>query len=365
MGRHAKGWTLRRRATSGVYLVRFSWGGRVVERSTGCRDRGEAEQAAARIYAQWIQRAPAKLARRAAGSLGEAVARWIVSIDATHDAGTLATWELYARAHWLTRWSGLHELTRETIEQYRDERLAAVLATTVRKELSALRIFLRWAEVDIPVPSIGKRTVGTRHTEPRRSTAPQLSPEQVAEILDALPEWSESRKVARFPIRARFVVAYETSLRPSTLDRLEVPRHYRKGAASLVITPDVDKARQGREVPLSARARSALSAVCPDAGLIFGRHDYREHLDAAARSVLPADVADRFCGAHFRSARITHLLEQTGNLPGVQHLAGHKLAATTSLYAKPSLRAAMDVIAAADAGMGMPKNRAPRRRAKK
>ena len=355
MARHAKGWTLRRRRPGGVYLVRFSHGGRLIERSTGCGDRLLAETAAARIYASVITRAPGRRSHRSAGSLEEAVARWIVSLTATHDPGTVATWKLYARAHWLSRWGWMHEITRSTVEQYRDERLGVVLATTVRKELSALRVFLRWAEVDVPVPSVGKRTLGQRYAVARRGTAPQLSPEDVAAILDALPERSTSRKVPTFPIRARFVVAYETSLRPSTLDRLRVPTHYRKGAASLLLTPDVDKGRHGREVPLSRRAREALDAVCPAEGLIFGAHDYREHLDAAARTVLPPETAERFCAAHFRSARITHLLEQTGNLPGVQHLAGHKLAATTSLYAKPSLRAALDVIAASD--LGMPKNR--------
>ena len=33
-------------------------------------------------------------------------------------------------------------------------------------------------------------------------------------------------KVTEFPIRARFIVAYETGLRPGTLDALSVPQHY-------------------------------------------------------------------------------------------------------------------------------------------
>jgi site-specific recombinase XerC len=62
--------------------------------------------------------------------------------------------------------------------------------------------------------------------------------------------------------------------------------------------------------------------------------------------VLPAAIADRFCGAHLRSAFITHALEKTGNLAGVQYLAGHKQAKTTGGYARPSFRAAEAALAA-------------------
>lgn len=344
MARHAKGWTLRRRTPGGVYLVRFTLHGRVVERSTGCRSRAEAEREAARIYAYAIANTPAPRARGAGGPLEEAVARWLVSLEATHDPGTLETWELYGRTHWLTRWRGVHELTAETLEAYRSDRLGSVSASTVRKELSALRIFLRWVGHPVMVPSVGKRTIGTAYEKPRRQTAPELSPEQIDALLDALPVRSTSRKVEGFPIRARFVVAYETSLRPSTLDRLETPKHYRRGASTMLISADIDKARFARELPLSVRARRELDTVCPESGLIFGAHDYRWHLERAAREALPADVAARFCGAHLRSARITHALERTGNLPGVQWMAGHKLLASTSVYAKPSLRAAFEVL---------------------
>ena len=346
MARHARGWTIRRRVAGGVYLVRFTWQGRIVERSTGESDRGKAEQAATRIYAHFIARAPAPRARAASGEFKGSVAQWLASLESTHDPGTCSTWELYAHTHWMPRWLGMHEVTREAIEAYRDARLQRVKAETVRKELSALRIFLRWAKIDVPVPSIGLRTVGRAHDQPRRGTAPQLSPEQIEALLVALPEWSTSKKVPPFPIQARFVVQYETSLRSSTLDGLTVPKHYRRGAASLLITPDIDKARFGRELPLTPRARQALDRVCPEKGLIFGRHDYREHIDEAAKDTLPGDVADRFSAPHLRSARITHALEKTGNLPGVQFLAGHKLLSSTSVYAKPSMRAAEDVVRA-------------------
>jgi site-specific recombinase XerC len=360
MGRHARGWTIRRRVAGGVYCVRFTHAGRVVERSTGTRDRVEAEKAAARIYAATLQSSPIRRPTRGAGgALEDLVGKWISSLSATHAATTLKTWEGYAAAQWIERWVVASDLTREAVEAYRDARLRATLATTVRKELTALRSFLLWLEVPVEVPGIPKRVTGTAYASPRRKSAPELSPEQTEKLIAALPAWSTSKKVGRFPIKARFLVGYETSLRPSSLDRLEAPKHYRNGSATLLISPDVDKARYARELPLSKRARRALDEVCPKGheGAIFGKHDYRPHLEAAATKALPPDVAERFAGTHLRSARITHLLEKTGNLPGVQYLAGHRLASTTALYTKPSLRAAMAVL-----GLGRPKNSGKRRK---
>src|SRR6187399_1931446 len=97
-------------------------------------------------------------------------------------------------------------------------------------------------------------------------------------------------------------------------------------------------------VPLTAAARAALDSVCPKEGLIFGRHDYRNQLRKAVKDALPAHRAALFIGAHFRSARITHWLENTGNLPGTQHMAGHLLVTTTARYSKSSKRAAESML---------------------
>jgi site-specific recombinase XerC len=137
-------------------------------------------------------------------------------------------------------------------------------------------------------------------------------------------------------------------LRPSTIDALEVPDavHARRDVAR--ITPEIDKVRHAREVPLSAAARKALDAVVaalpktpegkPYGGPIFGHHDYRKHLAAAAAATLPEAAAAVFTGAHLRSARITHWLETTGNLPGVRHLVGHEDTRSTNRYLRRSER---------------------------
>ena len=80
----------------------------------------------------------------------------------------------------------------------------------------------------------------------RRGKPAELAREQVLAVINRLPEYSASKRVSPFPVRGRFVVAYETALRPATLDALCVPQHYTKGAASLTITDEIDKARYCR-----------------------------------------------------------------------------------------------------------------------
>jgi len=101
-----------------------------------------------------------------------------------------------------------------------------------------------------------------------------------------------------------------------------------------------------RLASLSSRRRRAVAhplaeAVCPPkGGLLFGDHDYRDHVASAAKAPLPKALADVFAGTHTRSARTTHLLEASGNLAGVQFLVGHKQGTTTASHMRPSQRAA-------------------------
>jgi len=351
VARIAEGWRLRLPKGRRVYIVRFTHNGETIDRSTGLEDPREAAREAAKVYAEHVQREPER-PRLPRGSdsapLEELVAAWLEQ-DSTIDEDTVETWTCYGR-HWLSRWTRLGEVTEGSSERYRNERLREVLATTVRKELSALRHFLRWAASQghlrrrVDVASVPSKATGTRFSRRRRESAPELTPKQISAFLAALPAWSTSKRVTPFPIQARFVVAYETFLRPGALDRLSVPEHYSKGATALRVSAELDKSRWGREVPLSTKARRALDSVIPAKGLIFGKHDYREHVEAAARKALPPAVAERFCGAHLRSARITHALEKSGNLAGVQFLAGHRQAKTTGGYVRASYRAAEDVL---------------------
>jgi integrase len=357
MARYAEGWKIFLPPGRKTYAVRFTHNGARVERSTGERDQGEAAKAGARIYADHVQRDPPKrtrVRRVDSASVEDCVAAWLSS-DSTIGRRTVPIWTLYG-SYWCARWVTLVDVTTATCGEYRNDRLRLVLADTVRKELGALRRFLKWCsdhghlQRAVDVPFVPKKATGSRHTARRRSTAPEISPEQIETILAALPEWAAriDKDAKPYPVRARFIVAYETGLRPSFLDDLTVPTHYRRGEASFRITSEADKNRYGRRVPLSKRAREALDAVAPDVGPIFGKHDYRAHTRSAAMKALPRAAAEAFTGAHFRSARATHVLERTGNIPGAMHLFGWKLVTTASKYAKASERAAEDVIAAMD-----------------
>ncbi len=348
MARHAEGYRLRREEGRDTYTVRFRVNGRRVERSTGTSDPSEAAQIAARIFAHEVQRAPRQVAavRRGDGPpLDDLVARWIAADTSTVDALTAEMWISHGR-RFIEHWATLADVTDATVLEFRGKRLENVTASTVRKELSSLRRFLAWAEMHehlprkVAVPSVPKRAIGTPHAKRRRVAAPNLSPAEVRALLDALPEWSTSRKVDRFAVKARFEFAYATGLRPSTLDELSVPEHYERGAATLRLTRADDKGRWGRELPLSAEARAALDRVCPDAGRIFGEHDYRPAIRAAADAALPKAAAAVFTAAHLRSAMVTHALENGAPLPGVMFLVGHARAETTSRYLRPSFRSA-------------------------
>jgi len=355
MARTPEGWRIRKEKGRETYTVRFTHNGRRVERSTGCTDPEEAAKAAARVYADFVQREPVRrrtVRRGDSPPLAELVALWLAA-DSTISPRTVPIWTIYG-GHWCAKWESLVHVTEATCEEYRNERLRVVLATTVRKELGALRRFLAWCRAhgylhrDVNVPFVPQKATGKRFEKRRRVSAPELSPEQIEAILAELPEWSRSRKrdVPPFPIRARFIVAYETGLRPSFLDVMSVPEHYTRGARSIRIWAEHDKNRLQRDVPLTARARAALDAVCPRSGLVFGRHDYRPALRAAARKALPRTVATAFCGAHFRSAAATHVLEATGNIPGVMHLFGWVQVGTATKYTRASKRAAEDTVRA-------------------
>lgn len=169
--------------------------------------------------------------------------------------------------------------------------MRVVTRETLKKELPVLRRFAKWASrrghlqamPEIETPS--RHVVGTRSTKNRKRTFLIFTCNEVAAIVSKLPLMARGpRAPIPFPVRARFVVAWETALRPQTIDQLRAPDDYRRGSTSLLIRDEVDKNRFGREVPLSDAARTALDQACPDVGLLFGSHDYRRLLREAAKA---------------------------------------------------------------------------------
>jgi integrase len=294
-------------------------------------------------------------------TLGRASELWISEFKTTHARVTLDVWAMYGRNLWPGYFTDLERITHVTLKEYMRARLGVVKRESVRKELFALSSFLQFCSetFDLPsvqVPKLPKRALGVAYVKRRRKAAAELSPAQIRAVLRELPEWASTshHDAEQYAVRARFLLLYETGLRPSTIDRLRVPEHYAIGQTVLRLTPDVDKARFGRDVPLTKRARRILDYLVrklgPDLqGPIFATaggaaHDYRKRLQRAAFKVLPREVAVSFCGAHLRSARITHLLESGANIVGVQHLVGHKQISTTARYVRAGFRAATDAI---------------------
>lgn len=356
MARRAQGWKLYPRGA--VLWVRFTHAGKRYEESTGERDAGAAATRAADIYARIVsgkRRDGARVRLSPRLPLDELAARWLVSMTNTHSAGTRGMYEIHMRATLIPYFKTLDRVVPRTIGDFQRDRLGQVLRKTLRKELHSLRAFATWcAEQEIvdevPVFPPLPKGLGTRSAK-RKAKAVEVTPEQVAAFLLALPERSVGRRAKKgqprpgvFAVRAWSVVAWETALRPATIARLEAPRHFKRGAAHLTITPDIDKVQFGREVPLTPGARLVLDAACPDAGPLFGRHDARRYFKAAAKV---AKMPPGFSPYDLRHGRTTELIERTGNLLGVAYLVGHKQVTTTNAYAKPTQRAAERALASA------------------
>src|SRR3972149_960057 len=225
MGRRAQGWKLRWHEDT--WQVRWTTQGKRVERSTGCRDRHDrssAEKAAAQIYSSRVRKGPGGQQRRRASDseIIQWVARWVASL-ATRDI-TRGRYRVYGGC-WCRRWTRVSELVDRAIADYVQHRLREVGGKAVRNETSALRKFLAFLVhrdqlPEMPaVPVLPASTMGKPGGVKRRTRAPDLSPLEVKRFIAALPE----RSTRGWPVRARAMVAHETSLRPETLHRLSCP----------------------------------------------------------------------------------------------------------------------------------------------
>jgi integrase len=343
-------WKLRKHARSNYYRVRFSHAGVRYEESTGTSNLEEAQERAARFYAKVVsgQHRPAvRLIVGADSPLDEVGAEWLAAIGYDSEP-----WVLYLR-HWWRHFGTVGALVAEGgIEKYWVARLLVVKRKTVEKETGAMKDLLAWlkeneylgAPVEVPKLPTKNRKVnqGVPYCVRRRGKATELSAEQARAIIAELPEWS--KREPSFPVRARFELMLETGLRPRTLSLLTVPRHYHQGSETLLITADIDKNEFERRVPLTDAARVALDSVCPKAGVIFGKHDFRALLDKAVEAAkLPAHLAATFCAYDLKHRAATEMAS-TGDLPGAAFLMGWTQVTTANKYAHPERAAAERVL---------------------
>lgn len=367
MARTAEGWRLVADPRTGIYNVRFTLEGRRRTYSTGERDSGEAAKVATRIYAEAVSGRLAPGRARAPGStesLMVVAASWLASIEPKVDKRTFDLYtDTYVGRHFAPFFGTLDRLTTASVDDYSSERLRKVTRETLKKELSALRRLARWAHVhghlaqmpEIETPD--RRVVGTSAPSSRKRQFLIFTADEIARVLGHLPERAlNKRNGETFPVRARFVVAWETTLRPATLDKLRTPVDYRPGAEGLLIEGEDDKNRFRRDLPLSPEARAALDAVCPADGIIFGKHDYRACLRRAAKAAgIDEYRANRISDYDFRHSRITYFGRVSDNLAGIMYMAGHKQPATTARYMRPQKDAAIEVLKAA-AAAGSPEH---------
>lgn len=369
MARKAEGWKLRRDPRTGIYYVRFRHQGRRYEPTTGSRDPGEAGEAAATIYAEIVSgRRQRGLIAAKPGQLFETVGgAWVASrkgavIQRTLDMLTQHIGTLHEHFQRMDR------VTDAGVKDYIKRRLGEVVRTTLVKELSTLRQFSEWAveegylSVAPKIATPSKRVLGTPNLKRHPKRAPvELTEKEFLAIADRLPLFAPRARVDGRKVKLwdYFVVLWETGLRPVTVQALEAPTHFHRGARELVITDPVDKVRFGRTLPLTAAARAALTSSAPERGLIFGRHDLRESWAKARDEAIAAgDLPPEKAGAtpyDCRHGRATQLANSTTNLAGVAYLLGHKHVSTTARYVHPAK-------AAASMALGSIRGAGPKRR---
>jgi integrase len=339
-------WGLRMRGDG--LQVRFSHEGHRYEHCTGTTDSKVAERVAAEYYADVLAGRigpPARATGRASDPLKPAASEWLADIEGRHTEVVWNGYAAYVKKHFAPFFKTLGGLTPARLESYGSYRLRNAKRATVQRELGALRGMVRWfakngyLASEPEVATLPKGALGTAYKIRRRGEATEIEEDEAEAIIAKLPEWSASKKVPPFPVRARAIVAAETGLRPSTLSQLRVPEHYQPGAGELKIKDETDKNRWGRGLPLSERAQAALDSVCPPEGVIFGKHDMRDQLRTAAKDILDDYRRMRFCEYDLKHLRAT-LWAETGQLAATAYLMGWKKVSTVDVYAKPNKRAA-------------------------
>jgi site-specific recombinase XerD len=274
-------------------------------------------------------------------------------------------YEMHMLVHVVPFFGRLEQMTALGCADYVRKRLGDVSARTVRKELSTIRQFLAWCHETgvmpelVTLPRLRKTATGTPKQTQRRIF---MTDDQVEKLIAAIPEKAR----LDFPARAFVLVMTETGLRRATMWKLRAPTHYHRGATHLTITPEILKTKHDWVLPLTARARKALDAVCPDEGLIFGRRGVRGLLESASRGIgLPPHLAGRVSYHDLRRSFITNELARGTPLAAVQYLAIHKNPSTTDKYVTPSLAAAEEAIRNRDADTGTRRGTRVKRRATK
>lgn len=360
MGRRAEGWKLvpSKHKSSKMLYVEFRHGGKRRHISTGETDPSRASTQAAQIYTEVVsgRRAlsvtPEGVEVLSKRPLDELFAEWLAATEPTIDETTFDIYQIYVHTHFIPFFHSLDILAIGT-QDYCRARLRLVKRKTLLKELSALRGALNYfAEKKYlsKVPTIKspqpKATGKTDNPKARKTEPTILEKHEIEQIIEKLPERYRGALV-----RARVQFAWETGLRPETISTIRSPEDYHRGQTFLKIRAESDKNRYSRIVPLTDGARAAIDSVCPDVGIIFGKHSFKKQLRKAAKeSGLPETTYAHLTAYDLRHSRATYWVEHSQNLAGVAFLLGHKEITTLNRYVRPSNRAAQEVLQQAAMG---------------
>ena len=233
------------------------------------------------------------------------------------------------------------DVTLERITAYlAGRKLDGLAAGSVKLELVAVKIFLRWLHVSGQIP----RDEGETLRPPRlQSAVPEtLNELQVEEFFDAQPPADSSHRLASRN-RAMLELFYASGLRVSelvgaTLANLNLEE---------CIIRVVGKGRKTRLVPVGGKAREALAQYLTTsrpkllgertAGELFlaqgGKRMTTMHAhtivkQAAARSGLTVNIYPHL----LRHSFATHLLTNGADLRVIQEMLGHADISTTQVY---------------------------------
>ncbi len=350
MGRRAEGLKIEWR--NGIGIARFTWKKHRHFISTGETDPERAKEIGEQIYAEVIggKRRKVSAALTVLQPLDVLFAEWLASLEGVLDVETIKTYQrTYVPTHFLPFFKTFDRVCDEAvIDEYGRERLRCVLRRTMQHELGALRQFLLWCKMRglisaMPAwPEYPRSAKGGR-VGPQRRKANELSEDQIRTAVNRLPLFSDriskiDRK--RFAIRPRFIVGYETGLRPATLDAISIPEHWAPGRTVLSITEDIDKARFERDLTLTPIALEALELTVRElhieSGPIFGRHDYRPQLRKVG---LDDELRSPLAPYDFRHARGTHMADRGVAGTGIAFQLDHTQLTTTNKYVHATRRA--------------------------
>jgi integrase/recombinase XerC len=181
---------------------------------------------------------------------------------------------------------------------------------------------------------------GVRAPKSPRRLPLALSPEQAAQLLDAVPSDAGARQD-----HAMFELLYSSGLRISELVALDLPSA--GGALDLAAgeVQVVGKGAKTRLVPIGSKAAAALRvwleqrsawARAGEAALFVGRRGRRISAGVVRlrlkRWALVRGVDARVYPHGLRHSFASHLLQSSGDLRAVQELLGHANISTTQVY---------------------------------